>query len=98
MTEILVPEPQELVEGPIKFVTRVRNGKIIRRAKVQTKKRRGYKLSGSRVVRETSSEARNRRKGAIKAARKRRGKRSQIARKRKRSLIRRSRLHIRKGR
>jgi hypothetical protein len=84
-----------LNEGPTKLVTRVRNGKVIRRVRVQTKKRRGYRVSGTRVVRIGATEARNRRRGAIKAARKRRSKKSQIARKRQRSILRRQRLHLR---
>jgi hypothetical protein len=83
-----------LDEAPTRFVTRVRNGKVIRRVRVRTVKKRGYKMRGARVIRETSTEARNRRRGAIRGARKRRSKRSQIARKRKRSLVRRMRLHI----
>lgn len=88
----------ELGEAQTRLVTRVRNGKVIRRVRVKTNKKRGYKIRGNRVVRETSTEARNRRRGAIKAARKRRSKKSIIARKRMRSVLRRTRLHLKKGR
>jgi len=85
-----------LSEAVVKFVTRVRNGKIQRRARVKAQKRPGYKLTGNRVVRESPTEKRNRHRAAIRAARKRRSKRSQSNRKRKRSLVKRARLHIRK--
>lgn len=88
----------EINEAPTKFVTRVRGGKVQRRVRVQSVRRKGYKLKGNRVVRENPVEARNRRRGAIKAARKRRSKKAQINRKRMRSILRRSRLHLKRGR
>ena len=83
-----------LDEGQIRLITRVRNGKVVRRVRVKTNKKPGFKISGTRVVRQTSTEKRNRHRAAIRAARKRRSKRSQSNRKRARSLIKRDRLHI----
>ena len=82
-----------LAEARTKRVTRIKNGKVVRRALVKTTGK-GYKLKNGRVIRQSSTEARHRRLAAIKAARKRRGKRGQIARKRKRSMLKRKRMGL----
>lgn len=82
-----------LLEAKTRRVTKVKNGKVIRRALVKTTGR-GFKIKNGRVIKEKPGEARRRRMAAIKAARKRRGKRAQIARKRKRSMLKRKRMGI----
>ena len=72
---------------------RVRGGKVQRRKKVSAVK--GYTFRGGRMVRMTSREMRNRRMGARRAKIKRRGKMSQILRKRKISLRKRRALGVR---
>lgn len=84
-TEFIELTEEELQEIAFKRVNRVRGRKVQRR--VKTAGRRGFKIDTSgKAVRQSASERLKRKRGAIKAARKRRGKRSVIQRKRLRSL------------
>lgn len=75
---------EELDESTIKRVNRVRGGKVQRRKRVAAKS--GYKTVDGKAVRMSPQERLKRKKGAVKAARKRRGKKSQIQRSRKKSM------------
>lgn len=82
---------QKLDEARIKLVKlRIRGGKIQRRKKVSNVK--GMTIRGGRLTRMTAGERRRRKMGARRAAIKARGKRSQVLRKRKMSLMKRKRL------
>lgn len=72
---------------------RIRGGKVQRRKKLSAVK--GYTFRGGRLVRMSSRELRNRKMGARRAKFKRRGKMSQILRKRKISLRKRRALGVR---
>lgn len=72
---------------------RVRKGKVQRRKKLSAVK--GYTIRGGRMVRMSSQERRHRKMGARRAKIKRRGKLSQILRKRKMSLRKRKAMGLR---
>jgi hypothetical protein len=77
-------------ESTIKRVNRVRGGKVQRRKVVAAKP--GYKTVDGKAVRMSPQERLKRKRGAVKASRKRRGKQTQIQRSRKKSMrIRKSR-------
>lgn len=71
---------------------RIRGGKIQRRKKVSNVA--GMTMRGGKLTRMSPSERRRRKLGAKKAARKSRAKKSQMLRKRKMSLMKRSRLGL----
>lgn len=71
---------------------RIRGGKIQRRKKVSNVP--GMTIRGGKLVRMSPAERRHRKMAAKKAARKERGKRAQINRKRKLSLMKRRRLGL----
>lgn len=71
---------------------RIRGGKIQRRKKVSNVV--GMTMRGGKLTRMSPSERRRRKLGARKAARKARAKKSQMLRKRKMSLMKRSRLGL----
>lgn len=80
--------------GRTKLVrVRVRGGKVQRRKKFSTVP--GYTIRGGRLVRMSPHEVRRRKMGARRAKIKRKGKLSQILRKRKISLRRRASLGVR---
>lgn len=72
---------------------RIRKGKVQRRKKVSSVP--GYTIRGGKMVRMSSQERRHRKMGARKARIKRRGKLSQILRKRKMSLRKRKAMGLR---
>lgn len=72
---------------------RIRKGKVQRRTKVSSVP--GYTIRGGRMVRMSSQERRHRKMGARKARIKRRGKLSQILRKRRMSLRKRKAMGLR---
>lgn len=81
---------ENIFEATFKRVNRVRGGKVQKRKKVANKP--GYKVQDGKVVKMKSSERLKRKRGAMKAAKKRKGKKSQIQRSAKRSMrIRKSR-------
>jgi hypothetical protein len=84
---------EELDEARINIVkARIRGGKIQRRKRVSNVP--GMTLRGGKLTRMSPTERRKRKLGARKAARKSRGKKSQMLRKRKLSLMKRSRLGV----
>ena len=86
-------EEEALDEARIAIIkARIRGGKIQRRKKVSNVP--GMTLRGGKLTRMSPTERRNRKLGARKAARKERGKRAQILRKRKLSMMKRKRLGI----
>lgn len=87
-------EDEEILdEARIAIVkARIRGGKIQRRKKVSNVV--GMTMRGGKLTRMSPTERRKRKMGARKAARKARGKRSQMMRKRKLSLMKRKRLGI----
>lgn len=72
---------------------RIRGGKVQRRKKLSSVP--GYTIRGGRMVRMSSQERRKRRLGARRAKIKRRGKLSQILRKRRMSLRKRKAMGVR---
>lgn len=92
--ETLAEETENLSEAPRIMIVkaRIRGGKIQRRKKVSTVP--GMTMRGGRLIRMSPAERRRRKMGARRAAIKERGKRSQILRKRKISMMKRSRLGI----
>lgn len=72
---------------------RIRKGKVQRRKKLSAVP--GYTIRGGKMVRMTSQERRRRKMGARRARIKRRGKLSQILRKRKMSLRKRKAMGLR---
>ena len=84
---------EKLDEARIRLVkARIRAGKVQRRKKISNVP--GFTLRGGKLTRMSASERRRRKLGARVAARKTRQKQSQILRKRKLSLVKRSRLGI----
>ena len=82
---------ETLDEAQVSLVKlRIRGGKVQRRKKVSNVP--GMTLRGGKLTRMSPAERRRRKLGAVKAARKTRSKKSQILRKRKLSLMKRSRL------
>ena len=82
---------ETLDEAQVSMVKlRIRGGKVQRRKKVSNVP--GMTLRGGKLTRMSPAERRRRKLGAIKAARKTKSKKSQILRKRKLSLMKRSRL------
>jgi hypothetical protein len=91
--EVLEEDEEDLSEARINIVkARIRGGKIQRRKKVSNVP--GMTLRGGKLTRMSPTERRKRKLGARKAARKSRGKKSQMLRKRKLSLMKRSRLGV----
>jgi hypothetical protein len=91
--EDIVNEEEELAEARISIVkARIRGGKIQRRKRVSNVP--GMTIRGGKLTRMSPAERRRRRLGAKRAKIKVRGKRSQILRKRKVSLMKRKRLGI----
>jgi hypothetical protein len=86
-------EEEGISEARINIVrARIRGGKIQRRKKVSNVA--GMTLRGGKLTRMSPSERRRRKLGAKKAARKSRAKKSQMLRKRRMSLMKRSRLGL----
>jgi tRNA A37 threonylcarbamoyladenosine synthetase subunit TsaC/SUA5/YrdC len=84
---------EELLEARIKIIkARIRGGVIQRRKKVATVP--GMTMRGGKLIRMTASERRRRRLGAKRGKIKRRGKKSQMLRKRKLSIMKRKRLGL----
>ena len=84
-------EEEQLDEAQVSMVKlRIRGGKVQRRKKVSNVP--GMTLRGGKLTRMSPAERRRRKLGAVQAARKTRSKKSQILRKRKLSLMKRSRL------
>jgi hypothetical protein len=84
-------EEEQLDEAQVSMVKlRIRGGKVQRRKKVSNVP--GMTLRGGKLTRMSPAERRRRKLGAVKAARKTKSKKSQILRKRKLSLMKRSRL------
>jgi hypothetical protein len=84
---------EKLDEARIRLVkARIRAGKVQRRKKISNVP--GFTLRGGKLTRMSASERRRRKLGARVAARKTRQKQSQILRKRKLSLVKRSRLGL----
>lgn len=84
---------QEVSEARIAIVkARIRGGKVQRRKRVSNVP--GFTLRGGKLTRMSASERRRRKLGARVAARKTKQKQSQSLRKRKLSLMKRSRLGI----
>ena len=84
---------QEVSEARINIVkARIRGGKVQRRKKVSNVS--GFTMRGGQLTRMSASERRRRKLGAKKAARKTKQKKTQILRKRKLSLMKRSRLGL----
>jgi hypothetical protein len=82
---------ETLDEAQVSMVKlRIRGGKVQRRKKVSNVP--GMTLRGGKLTRMSPAERRRRKLGAVKAARKTKSKKSQILRKRKLSLMKRSRL------
>jgi len=95
MTTTLVEKINNNVQkqGRLKLVRiRIRNGKIQRRKKLSNTK--GYTLRGGRLIRMSSKERMDRRRGARKAKIKLRSKRAQILRHRKQSLRKRHQMGL----
>jgi hypothetical protein len=91
--EVLEEDDEDLSEARINIVkARIRGGKIQRRKRVSNVP--GMTLRGGKLTRMSPTERRKRKLGARKAARKSRGKKSQMLRKRKLSLMKRSRLGV----
>lgn len=88
----LEEEVEQLDEAPRVGIVklRIRGGKVQRRKRVSNVP--GMTLRDGKLTRMSPAERRRRKLGAIKAARKTKAKKSQIMRKRKMSLMKRSRL------
>jgi hypothetical protein len=87
------PVSESLYEARINIVkARIRGGKIQRRKKVSNVP--GFTLRGGKMTRMSASERRRRKLGAKIAARKTKQKKTQILRKRRLSLVKRSRLGL----
>lgn len=83
----LLFEQTEPQEESIKWKKAVRNGKVVRVPYTTQANKKIKRVKGKPVeVRKTPAEMRRRKKSAVKAQRKLKSKRSQISRKRKRSL------------
>lgn len=92
--EIPIDEANIQKMGRAKIIrVRVRNGKVQRRKKLSAVP--GYTIRGGRMVRMSSQERRHRKMAARRAKFKRRGKMSQILRKRRMSLRKRRALGVR---
>lgn len=92
--EIPIDEANIQKMGRAKIIrVRVRNGKVQRRKKLSAIP--GYTIRGGRMVRMSSQERRHRKMAARRAKFKRRGKMSQILRKRRMSLRKRRALGVR---
>jgi hypothetical protein len=84
---------EKLDEARVNIIkARIRGGKIQRRKRVSSVP--GFTLRGGKLTRMSASERRRRKLGARVAARKTKQKQSQSLRKRKLSLMKRSRLGI----
>lgn len=91
--DVLEEDEEDLQEARINIVkARIRGGKVQRRKKVSNVP--GFTLRGGKLTRMSASERRRRKLGARIAARKTRQKQSQALRKRKLSLVKRSRLGL----
>jgi hypothetical protein len=86
-------QPVELEEARVKIVrARVRGGKVQRRKKVSTVK--GYTVRGGKLVKMSTKEKMDRKRGARRAKVKRRAKLARALIKRKRSLRKRKALGL----
>jgi hypothetical protein len=87
-------ETEQLDEAPRVAIVkaRIRGGKIQRRKRVSNVA--GFTMRAGKLTRMSASERRKRKLGARKAARKSRTKRNQMLRKRRMSLMKRSRLGL----
>jgi anti-sigma28 factor (negative regulator of flagellin synthesis) len=84
---------QEVSEARVAIIkARIRGGKVQRRKKVSNVP--GFTLRGGKLTKMSATERRRRKLGARKAARKTKQKQSQSLRKRKLSLMKRSRLGL----
>lgn len=84
---------QEVSEARVAIIkARIRGGKVQRRKKVSQVP--GFTMRGGQLTRMSATERRRRKLGAKKAARKTKQKKTQILRKRKLSLMKRSRLGL----